>query len=45
MKLISRGIVADWDETKCGDDFSDFVIVLVSLYLLGEWIHLDLAVV
>ncbi len=32
--------VVDWDEAKCFDDFFDFVIVLDSLYLLSEWIHL-----
>ena len=40
MKLVSCGNVADWDEAKCCDDFSDFVIILDSLYLLCEWIHL-----
>ena len=40
MELVSCGIVADWDEAKCCDDFSDFVVVLDSLYLLSEWIHL-----
>ncbi len=40
MKLVSCGNVTDWDEAKCCDDFSDFVSVLDSLYLLSEWIHL-----
>ena len=40
MELVSCGIVADWDEAKCCDDFSDFVVVLDSLYLLSEWIHI-----
>ena len=43
--MVSCGIVVDWDEAERCDDFSDFVIVLDSLYLLGEWIHLVLAVV
>ena len=38
--LIFYVIVGDWDEAKCFYDFSDFVIVFDSLYLLGEWIHL-----
>ncbi len=28
--------VVDWDEAECFDDFSDFVIVFDSLYLLSE---------
>ena len=39
--LIFYVIVGDWDEAECFYDFSDFVIVFDSLYLLSEWIHFD----